>query len=60
MTVLQASNVLSGLKCTITELREVVTDESFIYAKKIAKELNIRTPFAEKRGRKINTHHSGE
>jgi hypothetical protein len=56
---MQASKILTGLNNTII-LREAVTGESFFYAKKIAKELKIRTSFPEKSGRKINNNHSGE
>jgi hypothetical protein len=42
--------MLTGLKSTLIELREAQTDESFIYAKKIAKELEIPTSLPEKGG----------
>jgi hypothetical protein len=48
--------LLNGLKCTLTELREAVTDQSFIQAKKAEHSY----PFAEKLDRKRNNHHSGE
>jgi hypothetical protein len=57
---MQASKMLTGLKSTLIELREALTDESFIYAKKIEKELEIPTSLPEKRGRKRNIHHPGE
>jgi tRNA(Glu) U13 pseudouridine synthase TruD len=37
VTVMQASKMLTGLRSTLIELREALTYESFIYAKKIAK-----------------------
>jgi hypothetical protein len=52
--------MLTGLKSTLIELREALTDESLVYAKKIAKELEITTSVPEKRGMKRNIHHPGE
>jgi hypothetical protein len=37
VTVMQASKMLTGLRSTLIELCAAITDESFIYAKKIAK-----------------------
>jgi hypothetical protein len=37
MTALQVSDISTGLKYTLAEIRGAVTDETFIYAKKTAK-----------------------
>jgi hypothetical protein len=49
---MHASKMLTGLKSTLIELREALTDESLIYAKKIEKDLEIPISLPEKRGRK--------
>jgi hypothetical protein len=54
VTVMQASKMLTGLRSTPIELRDALTDESFIFAKKIAEELEMPTSLPEKRDRKIN------
>jgi hypothetical protein len=55
VTALQASDILTGLKCTLAELRDAVTDETFIYAKKTAKkkkEADYPYPVCRKMGQK--------
>jgi hypothetical protein len=52
--------MLTGLKSTLIELREALTDESLIFANKIAKEQEIPTSLPERRGRKGNIYHPGE
>jgi hypothetical protein len=44
--------MLTGLQSTLIELSEAVTNESSIYAKKIANKLENPTSFIEKTGRK--------